>query len=113
MREIMAHGAAGLAVLLLLSCASWRPASIPGTGEEDSLAAARDSLGSTADTLFVEKHIALLEALVPREREPRVDPLAIEARSLVTAAEEMYLRGKIVLALKLLDDADAILRREH
>jgi hypothetical protein len=113
MREIAAHGAAFLAVLLLLSCASSRPASIPRTGEADSLAAAPDSLGSTADTLFVEKHVALLEELAPRERDPRVDPPAIEARSLVTAAEEMYLRGKIVLALKLLDDAHAILRREH
>jgi hypothetical protein len=112
MREIAAQSAAGLAMLVILSCAAPRSASVPGTTEADSLAAVEDSLASTTDELFIEKHVAVLELLAPREREGQIDPRVIEARSLVTAAEEMYLRGRAMLALRLLDDADIILRRE-
>ena len=111
MREVTAHCAAGLAVLLFLSCASSRPAESPGAGGADSLAAIVDSAGTAIDDLFIENHAALLMELAPKEREPRVDPRVIEARSLVTAAEELYLRGRTLPALRLLDDAVAILRR--
>jgi hypothetical protein len=114
MREITAHCAAGLAVLLLASCASPKPASPPGAAVAaavDSIAADTVSSGPTDDGLFIEKHAALLVRLAPRELEPHIDPRTIEARSFVTAAEEMYLRGKTLLALDLLDQADTILRR--
>lgn len=110
MRAMMAWGAALLAAAFVVSCATSKPATAPGSGIADTVAAA-DSTGQTAEGLFVEKHASLLAALSSREASAPADLGLIEARSLVSAAEETYLRGSTLLALDILDRAEEILRR--
>ncbi len=112
MRTLTPLVAAGLAALLIQACAHERPAAVSRDILLDSLAA--DSAGAAMlDDLFAEKHETLMTMLEAREAAGTPDPAALEARSLVAAAEEMYLYGETAVALRLLDDAAAILRRNR
>lgn len=112
MRALTALAAACLAALMICSCASEKPAA-------GSLAAIGDSVGAGAsgaaalDELFVARYGAVASQLVPRESAAQPDPDAVEARSLVAAAEEMYLYGKTLVAIRLLDEAATLLRRNR
>jgi hypothetical protein len=99
-----------LAALLVLSCASTKPALAPASGQADSLVTLAKMEDAMAGDLFVERHAAFLDTLDAKER-AGFGPRLVEARSLVAAAEEMYLRGRTVLALDLLDDAETLLRK--
>ncbi len=113
MRALIALATASLAALMLMSCASGRPAAPPPPPAPDSLAA--DSLGAAAiDDLFAEKYATLAATLAARaSADPQLDTDALEARSLVAAAEEMYLYGKTLVAIRLLDEASTLLRRNR
>jgi hypothetical protein len=111
MRTLSAVLAAGLAALLLQACAHERPAASRFIFL-DSLAA--DSIGAaTLDELFLERHAAVESLLAARGGAERPDPAVVEARALVAAAEEMYLYGRTLAALRILDEASTILRRNE
>ena len=112
MRALIAIAAALLAMLMLHSCAAERPSSAALAASPESLAA--DSLGNAAlDALFTRKYGAVAAALAARESAEEPDADALEARSLVAAAEEMYLYGKTLVAIRLLDEASTLLRRNR
>ena len=111
MRALIAVIAAGLAALVLQACAHERPASARIVFA-DSLAV--DSLGaSMLDDLFLERHGAVTALLSDRGGAERRDPAALEAKAFVAAAEEMYLYGRTLAALRILDEASALLRRNE
>jgi hypothetical protein len=115
MRETITRCVAALAALLMLSCASSGPA--PGLGrgapegDESPSAAPAPGNSSGADGRFIALHAALLEELSPLESAALPDHRAIEARSIIAGAEEMYLRGKTQIGLELLGEAEAALKR--
>lgn len=113
MREVITQCAAWLAALLLLSCASSKPASDTSARESDRSArtAPAPELVSSADARFIARHAAILEALSPLDSAAVTDPRAVDARSIMAGAEEMYLRGRTEIALELLGEAEAALKR--
>ena len=105
---------ASLAASLILSCATPRPASLAPPVGGDSLSAPNDSLEIAAyDDIYVEKHMSLVREISEREKRGEPEGRLMEARSLVTASEELYLRGMFDAAIKLLDEASRALRQDH
>jgi len=113
MRAVIGLCIAGFAAFTPLSCAHRGHASISREAAADGLLVADSLEAASYDDLFVEKHGALIKELDREEREERAVALLIEARSLVSAAEEMYLEGKVLLAIRLLERAEDILRRDN
>jgi hypothetical protein len=114
MRPLMRWFAASLVSLLAVSCATSRPASIPEPVGADSLFFPSDSLEAAAyDNIYIELHAGLVKELGEREKSGGADTRLVEARSLVAASEELYLRGMFGAALRLLDEASRTLRQDH
>lgn len=113
MRQVARSCAAGLVALLAVSCGASRPAVVPGNGGADTLSAFADSIEIAAlDEIFIEKHASLIAEFARREKESALEAGVVEARSFVDAAEELYLRGRIVAATRLLDEADRLLKQD-
>jgi hypothetical protein len=113
MRAVTALRVAALA-LALPACAGERPASPPAApaGEADSILA--DSLDASAyEDLFAAKHQRLLREIEERREAGTPETLVLEALSLASAGEEMYLRGMLEIAVNLLDEASRALERKH
>jgi hypothetical protein len=89
--------------------------SVPdGIAEMDSglLEALRDSLDSEPyDYLFLEIYSEITSRLAELEEKGEKNSRLIEARAIITVAEEVYLEGDPVLAIKLLSEAELILRQ--
>ena len=77
-------------------------------------ASAVDSLAErTYDDLFAEMHLDLIKDIAARERAGTLDAPLLEAHSLVSASEELYLSGMTEAALKLLDEASRTLKQKR
>ena len=114
MRPVTICRAFALSALLIASCAHEKPASAPGAGGTDMQATIIDSLEETTyEDLFTERHSHLIEEIGAREREGTPETRLIEARSLVSASEELYLRGMSDAALKLLEEASRTLKQKR
>jgi len=114
MRPLMISCVFGLSVFLIASCAHEKPASVPGVFETYVQATLIDSLEATTyDGLFTERRSNLIREIGAREREGTPDTRLIEARSLVSASEELYLNGMLDAALRLLDEASRTLKQKR
>jgi hypothetical protein len=70
-----------------------------------------DSTDIYYEDLFLDIYARVLEELKARKRPDIEDMALIEARSMVKIAEEVYLEGKVFLAVKLLSEAELLLRQ--
>jgi hypothetical protein len=114
MRPVTICRAFALSALLVASCAHEKPSSAPGMGGTDTQVTIIDSLEETAyDDLFTENHSLLIKEIGAREREGMPEARLIEARSLVSASEELYLRGMGDAALRLLEEASRTLKQKR
>jgi hypothetical protein len=114
MRPLTNRFAAGLVALLTVSCAASGPAPISVLADADSLSTVTDSLELAAyDDIYVAKHADLIKELTKREEGGETAGRLIEARSLVAASEELYLRGMFAAAIKLLDEASRTLIQDR
>jgi hypothetical protein len=115
MRAVTALCAAVAALGFALSaCAGGKSASAPSAtvGEADS--ALIDSLDASAyEDLFAAKHAQLMKEIQERRESGNPETFVLEALSLAAASEEMYLRGRLDLAVKLLDEASRNLEQKH
>ncbi len=115
MRAVTALFAAAAALgLALAACAGGKSASAPPVtaGEADSVSI--DSLDASAyEDIFAAKHAQLMRDIQERRESGTPESLLLEALSLAAAGEEMYLRGRLDLAVKLLDEASRNLEQKH
>ena len=62
------------------------------------------------DLLFIQLHTDILAEIGRRAGKDHNEPSLIEIRSIVEAAERIYLEGKYIVAVELLTEADELLR---
>ncbi len=121
-----ARAAIMLAATILVACAVNSPPPPSGGGESDidTLSAATrspdsnyfaadypDSLTADYDRMFLEIHSGLVAELQGLEKGGRGGTRLAEIQSIVKAAEEFYLEGKPLIAIKLLTEAELLLRQ--
>jgi hypothetical protein len=108
MRSILNCCASGLVFVLVASCAQ---ESASRRGGADTVSSPADSIRAAArDALFVEKHASVIRELAERERGNTPDIGFVEAGSLVSASEELYLTGMLEAAIALLDEAELLIQ---
>jgi hypothetical protein len=113
MRAVTALCAAAL-TFAFSACAGGESASTPPATALDADSALVDSLDAYAwEELFAAKHERLLKEIQARRESGVSETLVLESLSLAAAGEEMYLKGKLDLAVKLLDEASRILEQKH
>jgi hypothetical protein len=113
MRQVTALCAAALAIACS-ACAGGTAASAPPAMVVDADSALFDSLDTSAhEDLFAAKHAHLLMEIRELRESGTPETLILEALSLAAAGEEMYLRGRLDLAVKLLDEASRNLEQKH
>jgi hypothetical protein len=61
----------------------------------------------------VEEHARLLREIQALQDAGTSDALILETRALVSASEEMYLEGRLSVAVKLLDEAARTLKTKR
>lgn len=111
MRTVMAYCAVGAFALALAACATEKPASAPVTSGSERVFDLSDSLDIAAyEDIFAEEHARLLKEIQSRQETGTPDTDILEAVALVSASEEMYLRGRLDIAMKLLDEAARTLK---
>jgi hypothetical protein len=99
------------AVSVLAACTASPPSGSVPVGETAD-AAAVDSLGGGSyEELFIDLHGEIVRKLDRSPGDRNKDIVLIEVQSIVTIAEEMYLEGNIQLAVKLLREANLLLRQ--
>ncbi len=62
------------------------------------------------DFLFIQLHADILAEIGRRASKRDTEARLIEIRSIVEAAERIYLEGKYIVAVELLAEADELLR---
>lgn len=62
------------------------------------------------DFLFVQLHTDILAEIGRRAGKDRTEPSLVEIRSIIEAAERIYLEGKYIVAIELLTEAEELLR---
>ena len=76
------------------------------------LEALRDSLDNEPyDYMFLEIHSEIMRRIDELEATGEKNSRIIEAKAIISIAEEVYLEGNPVLAIKLLSEAELILRQ--
>ena len=111
MRAVMTRCAAGAFAIALAACASGKPAFAPATPGEKPVSAFVDSLEIAAqEDLFVEEHARLLLEIQTLKEAGASDARILETLAIVSASEEMYLQGRITIAVRLLDEAARTLK---
>ncbi len=98
--------------VFMICCASSSPPTPVLTEQEMAIGSGADSLDTAAyEDLFVEIHADIVRELARREKNGRPSMAVVEARSIVKIAEEIYLEGNHLLAIKLLHEAELLLRQ--
>lgn len=120
------HAAVILAATILVACAADSPPPPSGDGESavdtvltapqspDTMYFAADHPDSSAadyDRLFLEIHSELTKELRELEKVGRGGTRLAEIQSIVKTAEEFYLEGKPLFAIRLLTEAELLLRQ--
>jgi hypothetical protein len=100
-----ARAAVVLAATILAACAVNSPPPPDGGGESS------DSTEVDYDRMFLEIHSGLTAELLELERSGKGGARLAEIQSIVMAAEEFYLEGKPLIAIKLLTEAELLLRQ--
>jgi len=62
------------------------------------------------DFLFIQLHADILAEIEKRASKRHTETSLIEIRSIVEAAERIYLEGKHIVAIELLTEAEELLR---
>ena len=109
-----APAAVMLAATILAACAVNSPPPPSGGGESSIDTISTDHPDSSAadyDRIFLEIHTDLSEELLKLERSGKGGTGLAEIQSIVKAAEEFYLEGKPLVAIKLLTEAELLLRQ--
>ena len=109
-----ARAAIPLAATILAACAVNSPPPPSGGGESSIDTVLTDHPDSTTadyDRMFLEIHVDLSKELMKLEKTGKGGTSLIEIQSIVKAAEEFYLEGKPLMAIKLLTDAELLLRQ--
>ena len=109
-----ARVAAMLAATILAACAVNSPPPPSGGGESsiDTVSVDHpDSAAADYDRIFLEIHADLSKELVKLEGSGRGGTGLAEIQSIVKAAEEFYLEGKSLVAVKLLTEAELLLKQ--
>ena len=98
-------------ILVFSACAS-SSSNSPSSGDPDQTvpADADSSILAGYDDLFVEIHSRLLDE-IGEENNNGSSPVLIEIWTIVKIAENAYLRGTPLLAIKLLTEAELLLRQ--
>ncbi len=107
-----------LSLILLARCAPAPPGAGPAVEEgspanEYGQEAVADSTlyAPLYEDLFIEMHAEIIGELRDRKSKGSTNIRLIEIESIVTIAEEIYLEGNPVLAIKLLSEAELLLRQ--
>jgi len=101
------------ATLLPAGCAPTSGDRIRGVEQAGPGTQADSTAVSAYEELFFELHAELIEKIDSLEGEDGIKPNAVEADSIVRAAEDLYLRGDLTGALKLLKEAKRILEQAN
>jgi hypothetical protein len=101
--------AACIAVCVLAAgCASSPPSEFAPAAPAGEINAASDT---SYEELFLDLHAEILRKLGDSERGRYERVVLIEAESMVSIAEEMYLEGNVQIAVHLLREAAILLRQ--
>jgi hypothetical protein len=90
-----------LIALVALGCAGHSPSTHP----IDSAG------GADYDEMFLEIHMNIMGELAELEKTEGKNPELIEIQSMVKTAEEFYLEGRPLIAIKLLTEAELLLKQ--
>jgi hypothetical protein len=103
-------------LIILAGCAEAPPAF--NNMSSTSSATFESSISETDSTdilvlekIFIDSHSWILGEIARLEASKPQDTSLIEIKSIVVIAEEVYLQGNIVLAVKLLTEAELLLRQ--
>ena len=101
-----------LILILVLSACTSSSSYSPSSGEPgQTVPADADSLVQAGyEDLFVKIHSRLLDE-IGNEDDSDTSPVLIEVWTIVKIAEDAYLRGTPLLAIKLLTEAELLLRQ--
>ena len=99
-------------LLCILACCAPSPPPVPGDIESgEVLISAVDSMETASyDFLFVQLHTDILAAIETKASKDSTVTNLVEIRSIVEAAERIYLEGKYYVAIELLAEAEELLR---
>lgn len=98
-------------IAVFSACASTSDLKRPAADQQDLYPAAADSISRTDyEDLFVEIHSGFI-AEIGNENDKEKNPVLIEIWTIVKIAEDAYLRGDPLLAIKLLSEAEILLRQ--
>lgn len=100
-----ALAAAVLAAVTIAACASNSPPPPSGSGESS------DSASADYDRMFLEIHSDLTAELRELEDAGKGGARLAEIQSIVKTAEEFYLEGRPLMAIRLLTEAELLLRQ--
>ena len=108
----LARPAIAIALSLLTFCCASPKQTIPTPADTDTTGTIDiDSLTlQPHDELFAQMHTDILRAIDQRAEKGGENIRLIEAQSIVIIAEELYLEGNTYLAIKLLCEAELLLR---
>ncbi|HSG29044.1 MAG TPA: hypothetical protein VLA34_11230 [Candidatus Krumholzibacterium sp.] len=95
-------------VMISPGCAYSPPGLISEPGIPDDTQASEEV---DLEDLFVELHGGMLDLIRQFENEGGDEDLIIELKSIVQIAEETYLRGNLLLAVRLLKEAELLSRQ--
>lgn len=104
--------ATGIATVIILSgCSSAPPSESAGRGDLTAATAVDSLYDAPYDEMFLDLYGEITRKLDVYSGDERENIVLIEAQSIVTIAEEMYLEGNVELAVKLLREAAILLRQ--
>ncbi|MCK4351092.1 MAG: hypothetical protein KAX13_09540 [Candidatus Krumholzibacteria bacterium] len=96
---------------LLVCCATSPPPAQENARPGEVFVSGLDSLYIPSyDFLFIQLHTDIIKELQRLEVEHQSSARLIEARSVVRTAEQIYLEGNYIVAIKLLTEVKEILR---
>jgi hypothetical protein len=96
---------------LVFGCASPPPPAPIDEGPGETFITSVDSLDiSSYDFLFIQLHADLIEEIARREELGQSGVKLIEVKTVLRAAEQIYLEGGYTVAIELLAEADELLR---
>jgi hypothetical protein len=114
MRAVAIWCAAGAFAICFGACASGRPAPARAMPGDTAVSVRGDSLDvAVLENRFVEEHARLLRELQALEDAGTSDARMLETLALVSASEEMYLEGRIAVAVQILDEAARTLKTKR
>jgi hypothetical protein len=107
MRPLLSLTATWLAVFL---AACTHGPDTGGSAAESQACEGERVVGAACEPLYIARHAMIMARLEEREQGGGPDIRLIQARSLVSASEELYLGGLSGEASRLLEEADSLLR---